>query len=150
VLRDSGGGVICNMTSSSLLYPQALYAAYRASKAAVAALGETLRAELLPWNIRIVEILPGPIDTDMLRGSDRLAEAARHPEYREMAEAYREGRRGVEPMITPPEEAARRIRAAILDDDGPLRHGCDPLAEQSLEMWRRSRDEDWMRQILGL
>jgi NAD(P)-dependent dehydrogenase (short-subunit alcohol dehydrogenase family) len=149
-LRASGGGVIANVTSSSLLFPQALYAAYRASKAAVAALGESLRAELQPWGIRIVEIMPGPIDTDMLRGSDRTAEAARHPEYREMAEAYLAGRRGVAPMITSAEEAARRIRAAILDDDGPLRYGCDPLSEQALEAWRSSRDEDLMRRVLGI
>jgi len=139
VLREAGGGVICNVTSSSLLYPQPLYAAYRASKAAVAALGESLGAELASWNIRVVEIMPGPIDTDMLRGSDRLAEAARHPEYREMAEAYLEARRGVGPMITPPEEAARRVCEVILDDDAPLRHGCDPLADQMLEGWRTSR-----------
>ena len=53
-LRASGGGVICNVTSSSLLFPMQLYAAYRASKAAVAALGESLRAELASFGILIV------------------------------------------------------------------------------------------------
>jgi NAD(P)-dependent dehydrogenase (short-subunit alcohol dehydrogenase family) len=148
-LKAAGGGVICNITSSSLLAPVPLYAAYRASKAAVSALGESLRAELRPWNIRVVEILPGPIDTDMLRSSDRLAEAARHPDYRAMAEQYQAGRRAVAPWITAPEEAARRIRTAILDDAGPLRWGCDPLSEQMLEDWRSARDEDLMRRILG-
>src|SRR5438067_13919045 len=38
LLREAGGGVICNVTSSSLLAPMPFYAAYRASKAAVSAL----------------------------------------------------------------------------------------------------------------
>src|SRR5439155_16963800 len=76
LLRAGGGGVICNITSSSLLAPVPFYAPYRASKAAVSALGESLRAEVAPFGIRVVEILPGPIATDMLAGSERMPEAA--------------------------------------------------------------------------
>ena len=36
-------------------------------------------------------------------------------------------------------EAARRIVDAILDDDGPLRYGCDDLSEGMLAGWRRDR-----------
>ena len=65
-LRAAGAGVICNVTSSSILAPVPFYAPYRSSKAAVSAIGESLRAELAPFGIRVVEIMPGPIDTDML------------------------------------------------------------------------------------
>ncbi|HYV60751.1 MAG TPA: SDR family NAD(P)-dependent oxidoreductase, partial [Acidimicrobiia bacterium] len=54
LMREAGGGVICNMGSSSILAPVPFYAAYRASKAAVSALSETLRAELAPLSIRVV------------------------------------------------------------------------------------------------
>ncbi len=148
-LRASGGGVICNVTSSSLLFPMPLYAAYRASKAAVAALGESLRAELASFGIRIVEILPGPIDTDMLAGSDRVPEAAAYEPYRRLAERAHEARRGVAGNVTSAAEAARSIADAILDETGPLRYGCDSLGRGMLEGWRKAEDEEWMRSMLG-
>src|SRR5205823_11329050 len=46
LVRAAGGGVICNIGSSSVLAPVPFYAAYRASKAAVSAFSMTLRAEL--------------------------------------------------------------------------------------------------------
>ncbi|MEE8581385.1 MAG: SDR family NAD(P)-dependent oxidoreductase [Myxococcota bacterium] len=148
-LRASGGGVICNITSCSLLHPVPFFAAYRASKAAVAALGESLCAELAPFGIRIVEIMPGPIDTDMLAGSDRPPEALEYAPYRRMAERYHAGRQSVADAVTPASEAARRIADAILDDEGPLRHGCDPMSTDMLEGWRKSDDETWLRALLG-
>ena len=79
--------------------------------------------------------MPGPIDTDMLAGSDRLPEAAAHEGYREMAEASYAGRKAVDPMPTPAAEAAARVRAAILDDQAPLKHGCDDLSVGLLDAW---------------
>jgi len=128
-------GVICNITTSSLLVPVPFYAVYRASKAAVAALGETLVAELAPFGVRVVEILPGPIATDMLAASERLPEAARYDDYRQLAEGMLEGRKAIVDMITAPADAANAIVAAILDDSGGLRQGCDPLGEGLLGGW---------------
>ena len=129
------GGVICNVTSSSLLVPVPFYAVYRASKAAVAALGETLAVELAPFGIRVIEILPGPIDTDMLEASDRLPEGARHPGYEELAHQVFQGRQSVQEMITAPEAAATAIAEAILDDRRRLRQACDPLGQGLLDAW---------------
>ena len=141
VLRANGGGVICNVTSSSILVPVPFYAVYRASKAAVSALDDTLRVELAPFGIRVVEIMPGPVESDMLYDSDRMSEAAEHEEYRAMAEAVYEGRKAIRDQYTPALEAAAAIRAAILDDDGPMRHGCEPMSFGMLELWRNSSDE---------
>jgi NAD(P)-dependent dehydrogenase (short-subunit alcohol dehydrogenase family) len=131
-LRAAGGGVVCNVTSASLLAPVPFYAAYRASKAAVAALGESLRTELAPLGIRLLEVLPGPIDTDMLAGSARTPEACAFPEYRAVAEKLHAGRLALDTMVTPPQEAARRIADAILDDAAPLRVACDAVGEAML------------------
>src|SRR5271166_3646272 len=49
VMRQGGGGVICNITSSSLVLGVPFYAVYRASKAAVQAIGETLATEVAPF-----------------------------------------------------------------------------------------------------
>ena len=135
VLRAGGGGVVCNITSSSILAAIPFYSVYRASKAAVSAFGESLRCEVAPFGIRVIEIMPGPIDTDMLAGSDRLPEAAAHEGYREMAEASYAGRKAVDHMTTPAAEAAARVRAAILDDQAPLKHGCDDLSVGLLDAW---------------
>jgi NAD(P)-dependent dehydrogenase (short-subunit alcohol dehydrogenase family) len=140
--------VVCNVGSSSVLAPVPFYAAYRASKAAVSAIGESMRAELAPFGIRVVEIMPGPIDTDMLAHSDRMPEAHRHAEYREMAERSWEGRKAVAPMITSCEDAAIAIADAILDDDAPLRVGCDKLSIGMLDGWRATSDEAWMTSLL--
>jgi NAD(P)-dependent dehydrogenase (short-subunit alcohol dehydrogenase family) len=150
VLRASGGGVICNVTSSSILAPVPFLAAYRSSKAAVSAIGESLRAELAPFGIRVVEIMPGPIETDMLAASDRPAKAIEHEPYRALAEKMWATRQGIRSLYTPADEAARRIADAILDDDGPLRYGCDDMSEGMLEGWSTAAsDEAWMRPMLG-
>jgi NAD(P)-dependent dehydrogenase (short-subunit alcohol dehydrogenase family) len=150
VLRANGGGVLCNITSSSLFAPVPFYAPYRASKAAVSVLGESLRTELAPFRIRVLEIMPGPIATEMLEGSDRPAHAVDETEYSAMALRMYEGRKGkVADFVTPTEEAARRIVDAILDDDAPLRVGCDPLSIGMLDSWRASSDEDLMRPMVA-
>jgi NAD(P)-dependent dehydrogenase (short-subunit alcohol dehydrogenase family) len=147
-LRAANGGVICNVTSSSILAPVPFYGPYRSSKAAVGAIGESLRAELAPLGIRVLEIMPGPIETDMLAGSDRPPEAIDFDGYREVAERYYEGRKAVEGQTTSTEDAANAIADAILDDDAPLRVGCDPLAIGMIEGWRASSDEAFMKAML--
>jgi NAD(P)-dependent dehydrogenase (short-subunit alcohol dehydrogenase family) len=126
-LRAAGGGVIVNVTSASLLFPMPFYAIYRASKAAVAALGETLAAELRPFGIRVLEVQPGPIETDMLAGSDREPEAARLAGYAALARWAHGARQGMNGVSTPAAQAARCIAEAILDDNAPLRVACDDI-----------------------
>ncbi|HLH29494.1 MAG TPA: SDR family NAD(P)-dependent oxidoreductase, partial [Acidimicrobiales bacterium] len=141
-LRDNRPAVVCNVTSSSILAAVPFYAAYRASKAAVSALCDTLRVELAPQGIRVVEILPGPVDTDMFRVSQGEHPAARFERYHEMAERAAELRRAhADPMVVAASEAAARIVDAIVDDAGPMRHGCDPLSDGLLAAWRQSDDE---------
>jgi NAD(P)-dependent dehydrogenase (short-subunit alcohol dehydrogenase family) len=149
LLRANGGGVVCSVTSSSILVPVPFYAVYRASKAAVSALNDTLRVELAPFGIRVVEIMPGPVESDMLFASERIAEAAAYDEYRAMAEGAFEGRMQITDQYTPAPVAAAAIRAAILDDGGPMRYGCEPMSVGVIEMWRSSSDEQVFAAITG-
>ena len=148
IMRAAGGGVICNVTSSSELAPVPFLGAYRSSKAAVTAIGESLAAEVAQFGIRVIEIMPGPIETDMLAASDRPAPAIEHAEYRALAERMWEGRQGIRASYTPAPEAARRIVDAICDDDGPLRYGCDDLSEGMLAGWNSTDNEKWVRGML--
>jgi NAD(P)-dependent dehydrogenase (short-subunit alcohol dehydrogenase family) len=136
IMRTTGGGVICNITSASLAMSVPFYSVYRASKAAVQTLGESLRAEVGPFGIRVLEILPGPVDTDMLANSDLLPEAAGHPGYEAMAKDMHEGRKGVDEFITPAATAAAAVLEAILDDESPLRVSCDKLGRILLTGWQ--------------
>jgi NAD(P)-dependent dehydrogenase (short-subunit alcohol dehydrogenase family) len=147
-MRDAGGGVICNITSSSLLAPVPFLGTYRASKAAVTAMGESLAAEVAQFGIRVVEVMPGPIETDMLATSERPSPAIEHPTYKDLAERMWEGRQGVRASYTPAAEAARRIVDAICDDNGPLRYGCDPLSEGMLSGWNATDNDTWVRGML--
>ena len=92
--------------------------------------------------------MPGPIDTDMLAGSDRAPEAAEWPEYAPMAHRYYEGRRAIEGSVTTAADAANAIVKAVLDDASPLRVGCDPLSAGMISAWRTTSDEDLMRAML--
>lgn len=150
ILRTNQPAVICNVTSSSILAAVPFYAAYRATKAAVSALGDSLRIELAPAGVRIVEIMPGPIDTDMFQLSRGEQAATRFEEYRSMAQqASRLRQESADPMVATPRDAATRIVDAILDDTGPMRYGCDPLSDGLLDIWRRSDDEAMFAMTAG-
>ena len=112
------------------------------------AIGESLAAEVAQFGIRVVEIMPGPIETDMLAASDHPSPAIEHAEYRALAEKMWEGRQGVRAMYTPAPEAARRIVDAICDDDGPLRYGCDELSEGMLAGWNTTDNAKWVSGML--
>jgi NAD(P)-dependent dehydrogenase (short-subunit alcohol dehydrogenase family) len=149
LMRANGGGVICNIGSSSVLAPVPFMAAYRASKAAVSAFGESLLAEVQQFGIRVVEVLPGPIETDMLASSDHPAAAVEHEPYRALATGMWDHRAQIRAQHTPAADAAVAIVDAICDDGGPLRHGCDPLSRSLLDAWRSvAGDEAWLRPML--
>jgi NAD(P)-dependent dehydrogenase (short-subunit alcohol dehydrogenase family) len=142
VLRDNRPSVVCNISSSSIFASVPFYSAYRAAKAAVSAFGDTLRVEVAPSGIRVVEVLPGPVDTDMFQLSTGEQAAAGFDRYRPMAERATQLRQETaDPMVATPAAAAALIVDAILDDDGPMRYGCDPLSIGLLDLWRQSDDE---------
>jgi NAD(P)-dependent dehydrogenase (short-subunit alcohol dehydrogenase family) len=146
----AAGGVVCNIGSASVLVPMPFFAAYRASKAAVSALGESLRTELAPFGVRVLEVLPGAIGTDMFARSEHPPEAAGRAGYAEMAERVHRARRNSASTPTSAERAASAIADAILDDAAPLRMAPDPMGAGLLAAWRALDDEAAMRPMLAL
>jgi len=141
-LRDNRPSVACMITSSSIIAAVPFYSAYRASKAAVSAFCDSLRVEVAPFGIRVVEIMPGPVDTDMFRLSAGDMDAARFPEYRALADIAGELRRAhADPRVVEPAAAASAIVDAIVDQSGPMRYGCDPVSDELIDLWRQSDDE---------
>jgi hypothetical protein len=50
-------------------------------------------------------------------------------------------REHADPLVSSSATAAVLVADAILDDDGPMRYGCDPLSIGLLDLWRQSDDE---------
>jgi NAD(P)-dependent dehydrogenase (short-subunit alcohol dehydrogenase family) len=139
ILRARGEGVVCNITSTSILWPAPFFAPYRATKAAMSAICESLLLELGPFGIRVLEVLPGPVATEGLANSDRL-DAENFAPYRDRARSMMDARPAIHAVAVSPEAVAQRIVSAVLSDDGAMRSACDPFADQMLAEWRATPD----------
>ncbi len=67
LLKAAGGGSIVNISSVHAVATSANIAAYAASKGGLLALTRAMAIEFAPDNIRVNAILPGAVDTPMLR-----------------------------------------------------------------------------------
>jgi glucose 1-dehydrogenase len=67
LLKAQGGGAIVNVSSVHAVATSANIAAYAASKGGLLALTRAMAIELAPDDIRVNAILPGAVDTPMLR-----------------------------------------------------------------------------------
>lgn len=65
-MRDQGGSIV-NVSSTLSERVAQLTAVYAATKAALNAVTKGLALELAPYSIRVNAVLPGGVDTDMLR-----------------------------------------------------------------------------------
>ncbi|HWP17773.1 MAG TPA: SDR family oxidoreductase [Burkholderiaceae bacterium] len=70
-MRERKSGVIVNVTSSATLRPLPLVGVYRAAKAAVNALTESLAAEVEPFGVRVRLVLPGSSGETRFRDTAR-------------------------------------------------------------------------------
>jgi 1-acylglycerone phosphate reductase len=64
LLKSSYGGMIANNTSLASVAAVPLQGIYNASKAAAASLTETLRLELLPFGIKVVDMKTGAVRSE--------------------------------------------------------------------------------------
>jgi short-subunit dehydrogenase len=96
ILQRTGGGMIANVGSVAGLHGVPYLGAYGASKAALAALGQSLRAELADGGIHVLNVYPGYTRTRIFDREKRLG-GARRPAGR----------------YAPPDRVARAIVHAI-------------------------------------
>jgi NAD(P)-dependent dehydrogenase (short-subunit alcohol dehydrogenase family) len=106
LLKAAGGGAIVNVSSVHAVATSANIAAYAASKGGLLALTRAIAIEFAPDNIRCNAILPGAVDTPMLRaGLDRghVGHGDIHERLDNLA------RKTVNGRVGRPEEIARAI-----------------------------------------
>lgn len=106
LLKANGGGSIINVSSVHAVATSANIAAYAASKGALSALTRALAIELTPDNIRVNAVLPGAVDTPMLRAGLNRGHLHGNDEY-ELVKAL--GAKHVIGRVGQPREIAQAI-----------------------------------------
>jgi NAD(P)-dependent dehydrogenase (short-subunit alcohol dehydrogenase family) len=120
--RSRRAGVVINVSSSVTLKPLPLLAMYRASKAAVNALTESLAVEMAPFGVRVHLVLPGRSPETRfgeharshLRGMD-------HPDYAPLIQRMVAGFQDTSGPVTQAADVAAAIWRAATDPNAPLR-----------------------------
>jgi NAD(P)-dependent dehydrogenase (short-subunit alcohol dehydrogenase family) len=69
LMRRNGGGSIVNVSSGQAVASQRNVVAYTASKGAIGAMTRAMAVDYAPEGIRVNTVLPGSVDTPMLRAS---------------------------------------------------------------------------------
>jgi NAD(P)-dependent dehydrogenase (short-subunit alcohol dehydrogenase family) len=62
-MRRRGSGTVINVTSLRQVFAWPSFGQNTAAQAALAAVTETLRLELEPFHVKVIEVIPGPIET---------------------------------------------------------------------------------------
>ena len=106
LLKAGDGGAIVNVSSVHAVATSNDIAAYAASKGGMLALTRALAIELAPDNIRVNTVLPGAVDTDMLKAGlnrDHVGGGSAAQRLENLAKKTVSGKIGT------PEEIARAI-----------------------------------------
>ena len=106
LMKAAGGGAIVNVSSVHAIQTSANIAAYAASKGGLLALTRAMAIEFAPDDIRVNAILPGAVDTPMLRAGLGRGHAG-HGDMQERLDNL--ARRTVSGKVGRPEEIARAI-----------------------------------------
>jgi glucose 1-dehydrogenase len=106
LMKAAGGGAVVNVSSVHAVQTSANIAAYAASKGGLLALTRAMAIEFAPDDIRVNAILPGAVDTPMLRAGLGRGHAG-HGDIQERLDNL--ARRTVSGNVGTPEEIAHAI-----------------------------------------
>jgi len=157
-MRERRRGRIINMSSISGKIALPLMGAYSSSKHAVEAISDAMRLELYPFNIAVILIEPGYIETSMNRTAAELssayAKAAGQSPYRGVYEAFLEHWQETRKKSKyTPEDCARVVLQAIEETPPRARYLVTSSARIGALMRRVMSDRAFdrsMRKRLGL
>jgi len=143
-MRERGTGSIVNITSLVGLMATPNQIAYSASKWALECLGEALAHEMFRFGVRVVNIEPGVIMTNIFENS---AEQTRYdktspyqPIMRRNGKVFAAGFK----RAVPPEVVAETILESITTDDYKLRWPVGSDAEGAMAARHRTSAEEWV------
>jgi NAD(P)-dependent dehydrogenase (short-subunit alcohol dehydrogenase family) len=120
--RERRSGVIVNVTSTVTLKPLPLVSVYRASKAAVNALTESLAVEMEPFGVRVHIVLPGRSpETQFGENAVPHMRGLDNPDYKPLIEGMIASFREDSGPVTHAGDVAEAIWQAATDANAPLR-----------------------------
>ena len=143
-MREREQGCIVNVTSVAGMLATPNQIAYSASKWALEAAGEALAHELYRFGVRVVNIEPGVIMTNIFENSAESTRYDKTSPYKQVmrrnGKLFAAGFRAQ----TPPDRVAEAILEAIVTDDYRLRWPVGDDAQGMIPGRRRISDEDWV------
>lgn len=117
-MRKQKYGKIINISSMGGRFTSPFAGWYHSTKYAVESISDALRMELKPWNIDVVLIEPGMIQTNWgVIASNNIRQYSGDSAYSDQADhaaVYYEKRYGVQGKLTNPQVIAKTIRRAAL------------------------------------
>ncbi|PPQ80074.1 hypothetical protein CVT25_001503 [Psilocybe cyanescens] len=105
LLIASGDGRITHTGSVSGIMPVPFSVAYNASKAALHAFGNTIRVELAPFNIKVINVVTGTVKSNIAKPNKIPTDSL----YKSMEEIYQEKRVNRSQMNAMPTEVYAKI-----------------------------------------
>ncbi|PWU79106.1 MAG: short-chain dehydrogenase/reductase [Candidatus Nitrosopolaris wilkensis] len=146
---QSGGGVIVNVSSvdGHIAFP--VISAYCGTKFALEGLSESIAYELEPFGIKVILIEPGPISSNFMKGSV-LAKRALDPQspYAELVQKFNAKTSSQHENTTQPEEVAKTIIQAILDEKPEFRYVVGNYAVSLLEARKNMPYSEFQKMII--
>jgi NAD(P)-dependent dehydrogenase (short-subunit alcohol dehydrogenase family) len=116
-MRRRKDGLIINVTSLAAQFPIPFNGGYNAAKSALAAASEGLRLELLGSGVRVVDVQPGDVATNILRRT-RACDAPECSAYQPNLDRSRAAEAKKAGGAIQPEKVARLL-VRLLDDPNP-------------------------------
>ncbi len=101
-MKERQCGTIINISSIAGVKPFGNHAAYCASKYGVVGLSEVARGEMAPYNVRVMRVCPGAVDTELLS----------HTTSNEIKAGYAEWKKALGVGSITSEDVAKTIRFA--------------------------------------
>jgi NAD(P)-dependent dehydrogenase (short-subunit alcohol dehydrogenase family) len=120
--RERRAGTIINVTSSATLRPLPLVSVYRASKAAVNALTESLAVEMQPFGVRVHIVFPGRSpETSFGNNAMPHLRGLDNADYKPMIEGMIANFRDDAGPVTHARDVAQAVLRAATDPTAPLK-----------------------------
>lgn len=143
-MRERERGAIVNVTSVTGMIAMPNQVAYSASKWALEAAGEALAHELCRFGVRVVNIEPGVIMTNIFENSAEATRFDKNSPYRQVMRRNGKMFGAGFKAQTPPEVVAAAIHEAITTPEYRLRWPVGADAVGMISGRRRISDEDWV------
>jgi len=139
-MRERRSGCIVNVTSISGRLAGSPMGPYAASKFALEALSECLAQEVKPFNVRVLVVEPGIIDTSMAARISTDSAPSCYTSRNRMAAMFRSALQ----HPTAPSLVADSILAIATGDSSQFRHAVGPDAAPFIAWRQAMSDEAWV------